>query len=278
MASSTLPSIGLVSLILFVLPGLAGIKLALRLSKRGDWLNRVDTVVASVGLAVSSLVGFYLIESVMISLLALGFDRRVRTMRFNDVAKIAGNLDMLFLSYLIVFMLNILGGFLLYHTDFLYGKFSSNRTWKAYDRMVSRVDDSDGYVVHVRTTVADEIVGVLRDEDDVSLNGDIFLDDPRVVRYNDDGDTAGEDPWNDGALVKSHEVAHIEFKRLSNADITPARESEQKTPEETIERADGIRAAGESGVQTGDTDDTDDPEDADDTEGGTTADGTADEP
>lgn len=233
MASSTLPSIGLVSLILFVFPGLAGIKFALRLSKRGDWLNRVDTVVASVGLAVSSLVGFYLIESVMISLLALGFDRRVRTMRFNDVAKIAGNLDMLFLSYLIVFMLNILGGFLLYHTDFLYGKFSSNRTWKVYDQMVA--DESDSYVVHVRTTIGDEIRGVVEDKDDVSLNGDILLHEPEVVRYDDEGQSVDERRLENGALVKHDDIVHVGFEALSIADKTPGGNQPNEMSEDEVE-------------------------------------------
>ncbi|MEZ3145778.1 hypothetical protein [Halobaculum sp. MBLA0143] len=265
MASPTLPSIGVVGLILFVLPGLAGIKLALRLSRRGDWLGRIDTVVASFGLAVGSLVGFYLIESLAIGVLRFVHHRQVRTMEFADVEAIVGNLDVLILSYTMLFLLNLLGGTLIYHTGFLYDTFSSNRTWQAYQRMVSRVDDSGAYVVRLRTTASDEIRGVVQDEKDVSLNGDVFLYEPKVVRYSDNGNAAERYRWEDGVLVKAKQIVHVEFEGLANADrITAKESSKETTTDEAEEEMDELRSVRESG-DTGRTSDADGPNDVEKT-------------
>jgi hypothetical protein len=47
--------LNLVSLVVFLLPGLAGVKLGLLIADRADWLNRVDTIAVSFGVSLVSM-------------------------------------------------------------------------------------------------------------------------------------------------------------------------------------------------------------------------------
>lgn len=57
--------LNLVSLVVFLLPGLAGVKIGLLIADRADWLNRVDTIALSFGVSLVAMGSVYIWHSAL---------------------------------------------------------------------------------------------------------------------------------------------------------------------------------------------------------------------
>lgn len=216
------PGLGLVSIILFLLPGLAGVKYGLQRAERGDWLNRIDTIALSFAVTLFSMVLLYLVFSATNSILVgeIHFVTRAELqMRVSPI-------PWLIFHYLSLVATSLLVGGLLGTYDFGRRYFSSNLLWRRFFSLAEEQRDGGNYVVRVQTVQGDEIRGRVKAEGETTISKDVILQNPSRERFDEDGKVVEEYPWTGLVYIHNQNVAHIEVDRLEDADEAEAREVE----------------------------------------------------
>lgn len=228
------PSVGLLSIILFLLPGLAGVKLALQIAERGDWLNRIDTITLSFGVSLFSMVTIYF----GFSLLKTVLDSGNHFLTVTEVQTRLSSIPSAIFHYVVLVGFALLVGSILGYFDFGRNRFTSNLLWRRFFDIVKDSGDGENYAVRIRTRTGDELFGRVEDEGETALSRDIILENPRRVRYDENGEVAEEHIWTGYAYVHNQSVSHVEFDRLEDADESEAREAEmdeQRTIDDSYE-------------------------------------------
>jgi hypothetical protein len=225
-------SFSLLSIILFLLPGLAGIKLGLRIAERGDWLNRLETTGLSFGLSLAAMFAIYFIASIVKSLIEwnIGFISQ------SDVINYGSTLPSLIFFYLLLVVLALTGGFFLGKFDFGGKYFSPTLPWARFHQLAEGSGKGETYAVRVRTTSGEELRGKVEDEGEAALNKDIILENPLRLRFSEDGSVVNQKSWTGNAYIHSQSIAHVEFDRLEDADASEAVEYERQG-QRTLEEA-----------------------------------------
>lgn len=226
------PWLGLISIVLFFLPGFAGIKLGLRKAGRGDWLNRLETIGLSFGLSLSAMLGLYLIGSGIHS-----YDQEdIILLSRTTIINWLSTLPSIILWYLLLVGLALAGGLVLGHYDFGGSYFEPILPWERFHQLAEHSGEDETYVVRVRTLAGDELRGKVEDEGEAALNKDIILEDPRRLRFAETGEIADQTSWTGNAYIHSQSIAHVEFDRLEDADAAQAQEYERQS-QQTLEDA-----------------------------------------
>jgi len=212
-------SFGLLSIILFLLPGLAGIKLGLRVAERGDWLSRLETTGLSFGLSLSAMLAIYAAYSVIQSY----SKSKIYLLNLNDIEAIVSGVPQLILTYFILILFALVGGYILGVVDFGGRHFDPILPWGRFHQLAENSGDGETYEVRVRTMAGEELRGKVEDEGEAALNKDIILENPRKLRFSEEGSVVDDRSWTGNAYIHSQSIAHVEFDRLEDADESEAR-------------------------------------------------------
>ncbi|WP_276280881.1 DUF6338 family protein [Halorussus caseinilyticus] len=225
MAIGIFPKTGLLSIILFLLPGLAGVKLGLQIADRSDWLNRIDTVALSFGVSLFSMIIIYFVFSLPVFFFSPRFSlstTQVQT-RLSTISS-----TIFYYSVLMAFALAV--GGVLGRCDFGRNLFTSSSLWHRFFDIAENSGEGESYAVRIRTNAGDELYGRVEDEGETAISRDIILESPpkglRRIRYDENGEVAEEYHLTGYAYVHNQSISHIEFDRLENADEAEAREAE----------------------------------------------------
>jgi hypothetical protein len=201
--------LNLVSLIVFLLPGLAGVKIGLLIADRADWLNRVDTIALSFGVSLAAMGSVYMWHSV--------FARELLTI--DAISPIWNTVPLGIITYLDVLGISLVVGILLGVFDFG-GEYMARRggLWYTFFSEIESEPDSEKYQVRVRMQSGDELWGRVEDNGEISVNRDILLENPRRVIRGEDGSIGETYRYTGTAYLHNQGIAHIEFDRLKTAD------------------------------------------------------------
>ncbi|WP_243700350.1 DUF6338 family protein [Halorussus pelagicus] len=220
MPSSLSLGLNLVSLVVFVLPGLAGVKLGLLIADRADWLNRVDTIALSFGVSILSMGGVYFWYSLL----------NGHLLRFAELSSVWSHLPTAITVYLQLLGTSLGVGVLLGVLDFG-GDHVAKREglWYTFFSEVESKTDSEEYQVRVRMQSGDELWGRVEDNGEISVNRDILLENPRRVIRGEDGSIGDTYRYTGTAYLHNQGITHIEFDRLKTADAVGRDESNLDT-------------------------------------------------
>lgn len=228
------PDLGLVSIILFLLPGFAGIKIGLRIAERGDWLNRLETVALSFALSLASMFILYVLWSIQLSIL-LG---ELALLSATRVDPWSASLPSAISIYLLIVLVSVFVGAGLGLIDFGGNYFEPTLPWARFHQLAKLSGEGETYAVRVRTMAGDELRGKVEEEGEAALNKDIILEDPLRIRFSDEGAMADRRSWTGNAYIHSQSIAHVEFDRLEDADAIEAAEYERKSQQMLDETSD----------------------------------------
>lgn len=209
MPSSLSLGLNLISLIVFVLPGLAGVKLGLLIANRADWLNRVDTIALSFGVSLLSMAGIYLWYSVFAGHLLVAA----------ELSPVWEHLPTGLIVYVQLLGVSLTVGVLLGVLDFG-GDYVAKREglWYKFFSEIESEQDFEKYQVRVRMQSGDELWGRVEDKGEISVNRDVLLENPRRIIRGEDGSIGDTYRYTGTAYLHNQGIAHIEFDRLKTAD------------------------------------------------------------
>ena len=214
----------LLSIILFLLPGLAGIKLALQIAGRGDWLSRLETISLSFALSLAGMLVIYLILSVYMSV-ATG---SLYLLSFSGVNNLISDLPTLIRVYISLVMFALVGGAFLGSVDFGSDFFEPTLPWARFHEFAEQNGHDDPYAVRVQTTADEELRGKVEDEGEAALNKDMVLEEPLRLRFAEDGSIESRRSWTGNVYIHSQSIVHVEFDRLSDADLSEIEEDKRE--------------------------------------------------
>lgn len=219
----------LVSILLFLLPGLIGVKVYLQQVNSQDRFNRIDTVALSF---VVSLLGLLLIYLwYWVSLPPRGDILLGHAPRIDELESHLDSLPELVWHYSVVLCLTVAGGLLLGHYGGLLGYLpdAPNKIWRT--KFEAAVKGNDDNYVQVVTTDGERIEGKI---DEWSANSrNVVLQNPK--RVTPDGTTQNEvsdDPQRK-VYLHDQDLSRIYFEEPSSAD-----EASVPDPETTGETTD----------------------------------------
>ncbi|WP_135854935.1 DUF6338 family protein [Halorussus salinus] len=201
--------LNLVSLVVFVLPGLTGVKIGLLIADRADWLNRVDTIALSFGVSLVSMGGVYLWYSVLNGHLLL----------LTELSPAWTHLPTAITVYLQLVGTSLGVGVVLGVFDFG-GEYVARREglWYRFFSEVEAQTDSEEYQVRARMQSGDELWGRVEDNGEISVNRDVLLENPRRIVRSEDGSIGDTYRYTGTAYLHNQAISHIEFDRLKTAD------------------------------------------------------------
>ena len=240
MAVSIGPWLGLISIVLFLLPGLGGIKLGLRIAERGDWLSRLETTGLSFALSLAAMYVLYFIGSIYISYRTSS----IQLLTQESLVSWFSTLPSMILGYLLLIGFALIGGSILGYIDFGASVFDPILPWARFHQLAKMSGDGETYAVRVRTIAGDELRGKVEDEGEAALNKDIILENPLRLRFNEEGEVADDRSWTGNAYIHSQSIAHVEFDRLEDADATEA-EAYDRDEQQTLQDSSGEDNEGE---------------------------------
>lgn len=203
--------LNLVSLVVFLLPGLAGVKLGLLIADRADWLNRVDTVALSFGVSLVSMGVVY----TWFSALAL------RPMTTTALSPIWNDILVGIVMYLDILGVSLFVGMLLGVFDFGGDSVARRKGlwYKFFSEIESELEDEE-YQVRVRMQSGDELWGRVEDKGEISVNRDVLLENPRRIVRSEDGSIGDTYRYTGKAYLHNQDISHIELDELKTADET----------------------------------------------------------
>lgn len=234
MSVSIGPWLGLISIVLFLLPGLGGIKLGLRIAERGDWLSRLETTGLSFALSLAAMYALYFLGSLYMTCR----NAELHLLTQENLVSWLSTLPSIALGYLILIVFALFGGALLGCLDFGAHFFDPILPWANFHQLAKQSGDGETYAVRVRTIPGDELRGKVEDEGEAALNKDIILENPLRLRFNDEGEVADDRSWTGNAYIHSQSIAHVEFDRLEDADATEAA-AYDKDEQQTLQDSSG---------------------------------------
>lgn len=222
MAIGISPKVGLLSIILFLLPGLAGVKLGLQIADRSDWLDKIDTVALSFGVSLFSMVVIYFASSLPIFLFSSQF-----LLSATEIQILLSTIPSVIFYYFLLIAFALFIGHTLGSFDFGRDYFTPSSLWYRFFDIAEDNGDGENYAVRIRTNAGDELFGRVEDEGETAISRDMILESPlRRKRYDENGEVAEEYRWTGYAYVHNQSISHIEFDRLEDADEAEAHEAE----------------------------------------------------
>lgn len=240
MAAGLSLGLNLISIVLFLLPGLVGVKLGLWYAKRADWFNRIDTIALSFGVSLFSLVFIYTLHS------RLHGD----WLKTSEVAAAWIALPSGLFVYIQLVVLSSLMGLLLGAINFG-GDIVAKRSgiWNKFFVTIDSESDSEQYQVRVRMQSGDELWGRVEDKGEIGANRDILLERPRRIIRREDGSIGEAYSYTGYAYLHNEDISHIEFDSLSDADIVQGPGDDDAEPESDEEIQELEEFAGEGDVR-----------------------------
>lgn len=226
-------SVNLLAVILFLLPGLAGVKLGLERADRADWLNRTDTTVLSFFVSIASMLILY-------------FGQSALAQHFITIEGVKSSLDTIpaaigyyALLLIIALLLGIIIGHMKFGENIPYLPSLDDR-WITYFNYVKDQTDGDAPFIRVDIETGDEIRGEVVDYGEAVNNRDVILKNPRYVRYSEEGRKVENYRWTGRVYIHDQSITHVEFDDLDSADEVesdvPAEEDETSKKEFNKER------------------------------------------
>lgn len=226
-------SVNLLAVILFLLPGLAGVKLGLERADRADWLNRTDTTVLSFFVSIISMIFLYIGQSAL-------QNQFVTTQGLkSSLDSIPEAIGYYTLLVIVAVILGILIGEIEFGEDIPHLPSLDDR-WITYFKYVKEETDGDAPFVRVGIETGDEIRGDVVDYGEAVNNRDVILKNPTYVRYSEVGEEVENYRWTGRVYIHDQSITHVEFDDLDSADEVesniPAEEDETSKEESNIEK------------------------------------------
>jgi len=270
-----LSSSNIVQIVLFLLPGLVGVKAALWKAHRADWLNRIDTVGVSFLLSLFSMGVLYIYQSwsaVTCAVLSFSLRNCAGFLSLANISTRAGHLPDALVYYGGLYVISIATGILFggvyYHVLRSGERIPRKNLWPYYFRGIrnsgaeSRIErlreiiqiweqrlfsksDGDSYYVRVHTTDGRAIDGKIDQEGQVSQKRDVVLQDPTILKL-DGGEEETLDDWTGSAYIHEQGISYVQFDELGSADSTPRkrRPMDGSSSRDEEERKGGSTGAG----------------------------------
>ncbi|WIV67531.1 DUF6338 family protein [Natrialbaceae archaeon AArc-T1-2] len=209
MVSGISLGLNLVSLILLILPGIAGVKIGLLITDRADWLNRTDTIALSFGISLLSVVIFYLLYSNY----KLGFAS------YRDLIELVSEPQSAIGVYMFIILISAVQGAILGYTEFGGDRVASRQgLWYKFFSIIETESSKKKYQVRVRMQNGDELQGRIEDKGEISTDRDILLENPRRLFYNQDGEIVHHYKFTGYAYLHNAQISHVEFDDIRDAD------------------------------------------------------------
>ncbi|WP_259370038.1 DUF6338 family protein [Halostella litorea] len=223
------PRLGLISVILFILPGLMGIRAYFKASEKADPLSRTETVAWSVLLSISCMAVVYLYYTARFGQWAT---IELLEPKLNSLPSFLGHYSVVFVASLIV--------------GFSVGKLYDRREeevrsrrnlWEYYIEEV--VKDTESYVVRVITTEGERVIGTVSKYGPTAQNRDLILENPKTQTVTDAGYKDEIENWTGEVYIESENISQVQVDSLWDADMI-ALKDEESDEEENQEREEVI--------------------------------------
>jgi len=261
MVLGILSGLGLVEIVLFLLPGLFGIKAALWKAHRADWLNQIDTVAASFSLSLISMGILYIYHSGNANLCLVNYQRAcspfLTEAKIKQMTKPLESLLELYVQlHLVSLITGLVTGSVYYHGLRAGEMIPRGELWPHYFRLIrnsERVtlrkrirngvsrwlsnrwmynalpsllpnDGREEHYIRVHTVDGVAIDGRITQEGEPSQNRDIILEQPTMIQFENDGTEKILDEWTGSIYIHNQGISHIQFDDLSTADEIPAKQ------------------------------------------------------
>lgn len=212
------PSVGLIAVVAFLLPGLAAVKLTLYFDSRGNWLNKTDTVAFSFGISLLSILIVYTVNYLAHYCFIFGLN----ITKFQDLVEKLDHMPTTISLYLQILFISVLIGTFIGHHERATSLLRPNTPWEKFHDYAQNEVDSDVPAVRVKTQNNDEIIGRIKERGEATAGQNIILEDPRLLRYNQGGETVEDRSWSGESYINNHSVTHVEFDLLDDPDQSVA--------------------------------------------------------
>lgn len=209
MAAGLSLGLNLISIVLFLLPGLMGVKLGLLKAERADWFNRVDTIALSFAVSLASLLSVYALHSLY----------RGNPLSTDELASVWLTLPWGIFVYLLLVLISLSIGVILAFGNFG-GDAVARRSglWNKFFVMIDSESTSEEYQVRVHMESGDEIWGRVEEKGEIGANRDIVLEDPLRIIRGEDGAIGEKYRYTGYAYLHNQDISHVEFDSLRDAD------------------------------------------------------------
>ncbi|QCW03047.1 hypothetical protein [Natrinema pallidum] len=203
----------LITITLFILPGIAGVKYGLLIADRADWLNRTDTIALSFGLSLLSATIAYFLYS--------GISTEILT--YTDLLPILDTPLNTLSVYFHLMIISLLIGNVLGMFEFGGETIASRQgLWYEFFSRIESESESEKYQVRVRMQSGDELWGRVEDKGEISLDRDILLEEPRRIIREENGTISEDYNYTGYAYLHNQGISHVEFDSISDADRAEA--------------------------------------------------------
>ena len=216
------PSLGLLGIILFLLPGLMGIRAYFSISKKADPLSRTETV------AWSFLLSLYAMAIIYIGY-SFGFGQPA------TVALLTPHVDTLpdILShYFVVFLTSVATGAiygLIIEQD-LDDVRSRRDLWEYY--MDDVIEETDNYIVRVVTSEGERVSGILTKYGSSAQKRDIMLRKPKTEIIGQSERKIEIENWTGQVYLQGDDIKQVHFDSLWDADRIQIKEEDEINEEQ----------------------------------------------
>lgn len=233
-----LQAFNLLSIVLFLLPGLTGVKMYLRTVRRSDPFNRIDTVALSVFVSLLSFLVVYAGHWILFppyGTYGLGHAPRRTNLRPE-----VDTLPEVTFVYAVVVGVAACGGLAAGHRDKFVQRLPDdpNRRWIVpFDGIIGDESDSS---VRVVTTDGDRVTGTVRDFGQEAQ--DVLLEEPKRLRRDPAGGWSVAEELGETLYIDGQTVARVHFGEPWSGDESAAEryEMRQRSDDEETERLEGL--------------------------------------
>lgn len=205
---STFPNLGILAIVLFLLPGLLGIRAYFFISKKADPFSRIETIAFSFFISILSILSLYLMYSICFRELA------TLSLLIQEVNTLPSAIGHYVSIFIISVVLGAAGGKL---TDYNSDEIRSRRDiWEFY--LSKLVDDTNEYVVRVVTTQGERVSGKLVKYGSSAQQKDIVLQKPKTQLVDDSGEKIEVENWTGQVYLQESDIQQVHFDSLWDAD------------------------------------------------------------
>lgn len=229
--------LGLLEVALFLIPGLVGIKILLRITNQSDRFNQLDTIGISFGLSLVSMGILYVFFSYQQNgregYLPAEF---LQTTELESLLN-SGDIHIISGLYLLVIAICILLGT-------VFGAISrcrksplwaENRIWENY---FNKVED-DEFQLRVVTSNGTKIEGRIDKYGESAGKRDITLRKPRTVSITNDGEVETIEKWTGAVYIHNQDISYVKIDELPDAEEVLEDDKEDEDGEEIQYDEDG---------------------------------------
>lgn len=227
-------SFDLLTIILFLLPGLVSVKVGLKIADRADWLNRIDTVAYSFLISLASITTLYFLYSYHAD----------NFLTYVQIESTFSHPKFALANYAMTLWICLAFGFVLGQADFgrEYG-FGTTDPWTSFFNGVrDDIEDGNDYAVVVHTNSGAKVTGAVATEGETAKNRDLRLKSPTRSYFNPEGNAVRTEDWEGYVYIHNQEISHVEFDRLDNAQANRDEQAISETLSVDITSSGGYRS------------------------------------